>query len=109
MIPGYLLFTGNMNYAPNAEAVQYFCPVDPASNSAAVVGRQVPRRGSDQVRRFSPWSSERVVIHGRVPDMRPYHHAAELVAWPVARGGGTRLKILEAAACGKAIVTTSAV
>jgi glycosyltransferase involved in cell wall biosynthesis len=48
-----------------------------------------------------------VTIHGSVPDVRPYFDAAMAVVVPLLEGGGTRLKILEAAASGKAIVSTS--
>ncbi len=39
--------------------------------------------------------------------MRPYFHRASVVIVPLLHGGGTRLKILDAAACGKPIVSTS--
>jgi glycosyltransferase involved in cell wall biosynthesis len=48
-----------------------------------------------------------VIVHGTVPDMRPYFRRATLVVVPLLHGGGTRLKILEAGASGKAIVSTS--
>jgi glycosyltransferase involved in cell wall biosynthesis len=41
-----------------------------------------------------------------VDDVRPFQAKAEVVVVPVRAGGGTRLKVLEAAACGKAIVST---
>src|SRR3990172_4695758 len=41
------------------------------------------------------------------PDVRPYYQKAEVVVVPLLSGGGTRLKILEAAASGKAIISTS--
>jgi len=107
-MPGYLLFTGNMKYAPNAEAVRHFCQsILPliAERVSGVVFHVVGDAPGEEIRALS---CKNVIIHGRVPDMRPYHHAAEVVVVPLTRGGGTRLKILEAAACGKAIVTTSA-
>lgn len=107
-VPGYLLFTGNMKYAPNAEAVRYFC-----QSILPLIAEQLAEvrfhvAGDAPGREIRALSSKNVIIHGRVPDMRPYQHAAEVVVVPLLRGGGTRLKILEAAACGKAIVTTSA-
>ena len=47
------------------------------------------------------------MVHGFVPDLRPYYRQAAVVVVPLLRGGGTNLKVLEAAASGKAIVTTS--
>src|SRR5207302_3407106 len=51
-------------------------------------------------------ASDSVFIHGSVPDMRPYFYQASIVVVPLLHGGGTRLKILDAAACGKPIVST---
>lgn len=52
-------------------------------------------------------ASAAVTIHGGVPEIQPHLAAAEVVVVPIRNGGGTRLKVLEAAACGKAIVSTS--
>ncbi len=48
-----------------------------------------------------------VKLTGRVPDVRPYMAAAAVYVVPMRIGGGTRLKVLEAMAMGKAIVSTS--
>jgi glycosyltransferase involved in cell wall biosynthesis len=48
-----------------------------------------------------------VVVTGYVDDIRPYVWRANLYVVPLRSGGGTRLKILEALAMGKAVVTTS--
>jgi glycosyltransferase involved in cell wall biosynthesis len=42
-----------------------------------------------------------------VPDLRPHLAAAAVVVVPLRLGGGTRLKIVEAMAMGKAIVSTT--
>jgi glycosyltransferase involved in cell wall biosynthesis len=52
-------------------------------------------------------ASDAVVVHGQVPDVRPHLLRADVVVVPIRGGGGTRLKVLEAAACGKAIVSTA--
>jgi glycosyltransferase involved in cell wall biosynthesis len=49
----------------------------------------------------------RVTTTGAVADVRPYLARAAVVAVPLRYGGGTRLKILEALAAGKAVVSTS--
>ncbi|HXQ78416.1 MAG TPA: glycosyltransferase, partial [Gemmatimonadaceae bacterium] len=46
-------------------------------------------------------------VTGTVPDVRPYLEAARVFVVPLRIGGGTRLKIFEAMAMEKAIVTTS--
>jgi glycosyltransferase involved in cell wall biosynthesis len=49
----------------------------------------------------------RVELTGFVEDLRPHLAAAEVVVVPLRLGGGTRLKIVEAMAMGKAIVSTA--
>jgi glycosyltransferase involved in cell wall biosynthesis len=106
-ISGYLLYTGTMSYAPNVEAVIYF-----TSRVLPRILREVPnaklhivgKNPPDEVIRLA---SDRVTVHGEVSDMRPYYRDAEIVVVPLLQGGGTRRKILEAAASGKAVVTTS--
>ena len=48
-----------------------------------------------------------VELTGEVPDVRPHLARAAVVAVPIRIGGGTRLKIVEGLAMGKAIVSTS--
>ena len=48
-----------------------------------------------------------VVVTGRVPEIKPYFAEATVFVVPLRIGSGTRLKILEALAMGKAIVSTS--
>jgi glycosyltransferase involved in cell wall biosynthesis len=48
----------------------------------------------------------RVIVTGEVPDTRVYHEQCSVVVTPIRYGGGTRIKILEAMAMGKAVVST---
>jgi glycosyltransferase involved in cell wall biosynthesis len=50
---------------------------------------------------------DRVLIHGRVPDVRDYLARSAVLVVPLRIGGGMRLKLLEAFAAGKAVVATS--
>jgi len=47
-----------------------------------------------------------VIITGAVTDVRPYLEAARAVIVPLRVGGGTRLKILEAMAMAKPVIST---
>src|SRR6266851_2301980 len=105
--PGYLLFTGMMNYEPNVEAVRYF-----VGEILPLIRAEVPNAtfhiaGANPSPEVKALASDSVYIYGSVPDMRPYFHRASVVIVPLLHGGGTRLKILDAAACGKPIVSTS--
>jgi polysaccharide biosynthesis protein PslH len=62
-----------------------------------VVGRP-PRR---------PPTAPEIVHHGRVDDLAPWYAAADAVVVPVFEGSGTRLKLVEAAAHGRPIITTA--
>ena len=103
-----LLFIGVINYPPNADAVLYFCksilPLIKRAISRVhlmVVGHAPP------IEVLSLVSSEGVTVTGFVNDPRPYYERASLCIVPLRAGGGTRLKILEAMALGRPVVTTS--
>jgi len=104
---GRLVFTGAIDYQPNTDGVLHFCAkiwphVVAAAPEAtfAVVGKDPPAR----VRALA---GERVVVTGTVPDVRPWMQEAAVFVVPLRIGGGTRLKILEAMATGRAVVSTS--
>jgi glycosyltransferase involved in cell wall biosynthesis len=104
--PGMLLFTGRMSYGPNIDAVQHF-----VGDILPRIRTEVPDAtfhivGASPTAAVSALAGDSVVVHGRVDDVRPFQHRAEVVVVPIRAGGGTRLKVLEAAACGKAIVST---
>jgi glycosyltransferase involved in cell wall biosynthesis len=66
-----------------------------------VVGRNPP----PELRQLS--GTDGIEVVGTVPDVRPYLEEAAVVVVPIRVGGGTRLKIFEAMAMGKAVVSTS--
>jgi glycosyltransferase involved in cell wall biosynthesis len=103
---GYLLFTGTMDYAPNVAAVEFFVRrVWPLVRRAvpAATFHVVGARPTPAVLRLA---GDGVEIHGGVADMGPYFGRAAVVVVPLLQGGGTRLKILEAAASARAVVST---
>lgn len=107
IVPDTLLFLGAMNYHPNIEGVEYFLdemwPAIRARRPKAkviVVGRNPPPS-------IVARKTEHVEITGYVDDPRAYLDRAAVVIVPLRIGGGTRFKIVEAMAKGKAIVSTS--
>jgi sugar transferase (PEP-CTERM/EpsH1 system associated) len=99
-----IVFTGQMDYAPNAEGVTWFArDVLPAIPGAtfAIVGRNP----TDAVRRLA---SERVIVTGAVPDVRAWLAAADVVAAPLLTARGVQNKVLEAMAAGRPVVATPA-
>lgn len=105
---GALVFTGKMDFRPNVDAVLWFCSeVLPAIQSAApethfyIVGKNPHARLAPLRQRPG------VTLTGFVEDIRPYVAAATVYVVPLLTGGGTRLKILEAMAMGKAVISTT--
>jgi polysaccharide biosynthesis protein PslH len=105
--PPRLVFLGSMDWEPNIDAVSYFCrdifPRVRARFPKAVfqiVGRN-PHASVKQL------ASEAVEVTGTVPSVAEYLREASLVIVPLRIGGGTRLKIFEAMATGKAVVSTT--
>jgi glycosyltransferase involved in cell wall biosynthesis len=102
-----ILLVGAMGYRPNAQAadtlVQKIWPLVrsrvPGARVAIVgVGRE------HTVSYHSP--QEGVTFTGFVDDLQPLYRKARVVCCPILHGGGTRVKIIEAAANAKAVVST---
>jgi sugar transferase (PEP-CTERM/EpsH1 system associated) len=100
-------FTASMDWRPNQDAMQYFIreiwpllKARMAEIQMLVIGRGAPdwlvALGEKNGLRFT----------GAADDIRPYVHSSAVSVVPLRIGGGSRLKILEAAAMGKAIVST---
>jgi glycosyltransferase involved in cell wall biosynthesis len=105
---GRVVFVGSMDWLPNQDGAWFFInevwPLIRARRPDAtfqIVGRDPPTT----LRRLSGRNGVDVV--GRVPDVRPYLEEAAVIVVPILVGGGTRLKIYEAMAMGKPIVSTT--
>jgi polysaccharide biosynthesis protein PslH len=105
--PPKILFLGSMDWEPNIDAVIYFCrDILPRirAHFPSAVFQIVGRNPHASVRQLA---CDSVEVTGTVPSVVEYLHAASMVVVPLRIGGGTRLKIFEAMACGKAVVSTS--
>jgi sugar transferase (PEP-CTERM/EpsH1 system associated) len=107
--PRNVVFTGSMDWLPNEDAIRYYTdqilPLIRRSLpdvTLTVVGRN-PYPGLLELSRKDP----SILVTGRVEDVRPYMERAAAYVVPLRIGGGTRLKIYEAMAMEKAIVSTS--
>ena len=103
-----LLFTGTMAYEPNADAVQYFAreilPVV-RQKFPEVIFRIVGRDPLPEVQALT--EDKNIQVTDFVEDVRPYMLESAIFVVPLRSGAGTRLKILEALAMKKAVVTTT--
>jgi sugar transferase (PEP-CTERM/EpsH1 system associated) len=105
--PPRIVFTGSMDWEPNIDAVIYFCrDVFPRIRSEfpSAVFQIVGRNPHARVNQLA---SDSVQVTGTVPSVDRYLGDATVVVVPLRIGGGTRLKIFEAMAMGKAVVSTS--
>ena len=107
--PNSLIYSGLMNWRPNEDAVIFFLKkIYPLAKkripdiSFAIVGKDP----SYAITKCAQ-SDASITITGFVDDVRLYVHASELFIVPLRIGSGTRLKILEAMAMGKAVISTS--
>lgn len=102
-----VIFTGLMSYFPNIDGVQFFKrEIWPYIEQAlpairwTIMGLNPP----PEVQAFAGASIE---VTGGVDDVRPRIWQSAVCVVPLRMGGGTRLKVVEALAMGKAMVSTS--
>lgn len=102
-----VVFTGSMDWEANIDGVEFFCkevwPFVLAEVPAArflIVGRRPNQRVKDLV-------SASVEVTGTVPAIEEYLRRASVFVVPLRIGGGTRIKIYEGMAVGKATVSTT--
>lgn len=103
-----LLYVGSLRYHPNVDAVHNFVrEVWPALRARLpdiglrVVGKQPP----PEILKLD--GRDGIVIAGEVEDVRPHYETAAACVVPLRVGGGTRVKILEAMAFGRPVISTS--
>jgi glycosyltransferase involved in cell wall biosynthesis len=101
-----VVFFGLLSYVPNVDGVIHFvrdiwpriAEAHPEARCKIIGGRPPPA--------LLALRGAQVELTGFVPDLRPHLAAAAVLVVPLRLGGGTRLKIVEAMAMGKAIVST---
>ncbi len=108
--PPTLLFVGLLLYSPNADAARWMigtilprirkevpdCRLD-------IVGVEAP----EDLRKLASSRGRGVRLVGGIEELSPCYQSSQIAVVPLRAGGGTRLKILEAMAFGRAVVSTS--
>jgi len=104
-----LVFTGSMDWMPNEDAMKWFvADILPLIQERApdvsltIVGRN-PTAGVRALADAHP----AIQVTGSVPDVRPYIERSAIFIVPIRVGGGTRLKIYEAMAMERPVVSTA--
>jgi sugar transferase (PEP-CTERM/EpsH1 system associated) len=99
-----LLFTGQMDYPPNVDAVRWFAErvLPQIADARFVIAGRNP--GPDVLR----LAGERVRVTGAVADMRSWLSAADIVVAPLRIARGIQNKVLEAMAMAKPVIASAA-
>ncbi len=104
----HLIYIGSMDWYPNEDAVSFFVEeVLPQIQNSVPDAKFSIVGGNPSARVQKLGDREGVVVTGRVPEIKPYFAEATVFVVPLRIGSGTRLKILEALAMGKAVVSTT--
>jgi len=108
-MPATIVFTGSMDWLPNEDGMLFFIDkIFPEIRQRIpdahlrIVGRHPSRRLQEAAARAG-----NVVVTGRVVDIRPHVWESAVYVVPLRVGSGTRLKIYEAMAMGKPVVSTT--
>jgi glycosyltransferase involved in cell wall biosynthesis len=106
-------FVGAMDWEPNVDGVEYFCAEVWPAIKAEVPQARLRIVGRNPDRRVQKWASNSInndnsiEVTGRVPSVVEHLRQSAVIIVPLRIGGGTRLKIYEAMATGKAVVSTT--
>jgi glycosyltransferase involved in cell wall biosynthesis len=105
--PDHLVFLGSMDWLPNIDGVEFFVreiwPAIRVARPQATL-QIVGRNPTPEVLRLGDIPG--ITVSGTVADVRPLVAEAAAVVVPLRMGGGTRIKIFEALALEKAVVST---
>ncbi|MEW6127505.1 MAG: glycosyltransferase [Acidobacteriota bacterium] len=104
-----LVFTGSMDWMPNEDAIIYFVNDILPQISAQIPDVHLTVVGRNPTKRLKTIAetNSQVTVTGRVDDVRPYINNAAAYVVPIRVGGGTRLKIYEAMAMAKPVISTT--
>lgn len=105
-----LIFTGHMSYEPNVDGVLHFCREILPAIAKHVPGVHlfiVGMQPDPAILALEQSFPEHVTVTGSIHDVRPYLISSEVSVVPLRSGGGTRLKILEAMAMQRPVVSTA--
>jgi sugar transferase (PEP-CTERM/EpsH1 system associated) len=102
-----MLFIGNMGYSPNVDAVIYFY-----REIWPLIRKKIPDAefwivGINPRESIKKLHGNGVFVTGSVPDVTPYYRRAKVCIVPLRAGSGSRLKILEAMALGRPVISTT--
>ena len=101
-----ILFTGNMDYAPNIDGAVYF-----AEEIFPLIQKEIPNvkfviAGQRPVRKVLELANEHITVTGFIPQLNEMYATARVVVSPLRIGAGTQNKVLESMSMGIPVVCT---
>jgi len=102
-----IVFTGSLGYTPNNDGMLYFL-----DEIFPLIQEQIPDIkiyivGSSPKPELRRRANKNIIVTGFVDDVRPYVWRSSVFVVPLRMGSGTRLKVLEALAMQKPVVSTT--
>lgn len=102
-----ILFTGNMDYAPNVDAVGYF-----TEEILPLIKQKLPEvqfviAGQRPIKKVTDLANDYIKVTGFVKDLAEMYDSASVVVAPLRFGAGTQNKVLEAMAMGVPVVCSN--
>lgn len=100
-------FLGSLDWIPNIEGLKWF--IEKCWSNTAIKENTIELHvaGRNTPGWIYKYSGENIIIHGEIPDSREFINSCPVMIVPLLSGSGMRLKILEAMALGRVIITTS--
>jgi len=105
---GTFLFIGTLDYGPNRVGIKWFIEnifrqvlIENPDSKLLIVGRNPPEEISQICEKIP-----QIELHSNVPDVCPFYEKCGVVVVPIFEGGGTRIKILEAAMAMRPVLST---
>ncbi len=102
-----LFFIGALDWLPNLQGLEWFLKDVWPQVHAAFPDLKFHIAGKKMPAQFHTFTSQNVVAHGEVPSSVDFINSHSVLLSPLVSGSGVRIKIIEAMAMGKVVLSTS--